>query len=169
MRTRRALVALLVVVAAGGAPVRAGVQDTPLPTFSDGQAAQLAALIPGAIKDNNVETVVICTNLAPAPLDVGLEVFDETGALRNSIAAGDGALPTLTTRSVSRIRKSSIMRPSRPTACARMPAGAGSRSVARMGGTSRCSARTNAALLTDRYTSPSPVRQYFRARRRKPG
>jgi len=91
MRARRALVALLVVVAAGGAPVRAGVQDTPLPTFSDGQAAQLAALIPGAIKDNNVETVVICTNLAPAALDVGLEVFDETGALRNSIAAGDGA------------------------------------------------------------------------------
>jgi len=87
-------VALLVVVAAGEASVRAGVQDTPLPTFSDGQAAQLAALIPGAIKDNNVETVVICTNLAPAPLDVGLEVFDETGALRNSIAtlntAGSG-------------------------------------------------------------------------------
>src|SRR3989442_7014581 len=91
MRARRALVALLVVVA-GGAPVCAGVQDTPLPTFSDGHAAQLAALIPGAIKDNNVETVVICTNLAPAPPDVGLEVFDETGALRNSIAAGDGTL-----------------------------------------------------------------------------
>src|SRR3989441_3484182 len=91
MRARRALVALLVVVAAGGASVRAGVQDTPLPTFSDGQAAQLAALIPGAIKDNNVETVVICTNLTLAPLDVGLEVSDETGALRTSIAAGDGA------------------------------------------------------------------------------
>src|SRR5437870_1367016 len=91
MRARRALVALLVVVAAGGASVRAGVQDTPLPTFSDGQAAQLAALIPGAIKDNNVETVVICTNLALAPLDVGLEVFDETGALRNSVATGAGA------------------------------------------------------------------------------
>src|SRR2546426_6310763 len=91
MRARRALVALLVVVAAGGASVRAGVQDTPLPTFSDGHVAQLAALIPGAIRDNNVETVVICTNLAPAALDVGLEVFDETGALRNSIAAGDGA------------------------------------------------------------------------------
>src|SRR3989441_12137522 len=91
MRARRALVALLVVVAAGGASVRAGVQDTPLPTFSDGQAAQLAALIRGAIKNDDVETVVICTNLAPAPLDVGLEVFDETGALRNSIATGDGA------------------------------------------------------------------------------
>src|SRR5213593_419584 len=92
MRTRRALVALLVVVAAGGASVHAGVQDTPLPIFSDGQAAQLAALIPGAIKDNNVETVVICTNLAPAPLDVGLEVFDETGAVRNEVAMGNGAI-----------------------------------------------------------------------------
>src|SRR5207245_10873927 len=78
-------------LAAGRAPGGARLPDTPLPTFRDGQAAQLAALIPGAIKDNNVETVVICTNLAPAPLDVGLEVFDETGALRNSIAAGDGA------------------------------------------------------------------------------
>src|SRR6058998_3492528 len=86
MRARRAL------VAAGEASVRAGVQDTPLPTFSDGQASQLAALIPGVIKDNNVETVVICTNLAPAPLDVGLEVFDETGALRNSVATGNGAI-----------------------------------------------------------------------------
>src|SRR2546428_620014 len=92
MRARRALVALLVVVAAGGASVRAGVQDTPLPTFSDGQAARLAALVPGAIKDNNVETVVICTNLAPAPLDVGLEVFDETGAVRNEVAMGNGAI-----------------------------------------------------------------------------
>src|SRR2546427_4060921 len=91
MRARRALVGLLV-VAAGGPSARAGVQDTPLPTFSDGHAAQLAALVPGMIKDNNVETVVICTNLAPAPLDVGLEVFDETGALRNSVATGDGAM-----------------------------------------------------------------------------
>ena len=90
MGARRALAALLV-VAAARVSVRAGVQDTPLPTFSDGQAAQLAALIPGVIKDNNVETVVICTNLAPAALDVGLEVFDETGALRNSVATGDGA------------------------------------------------------------------------------
>src|SRR3989441_1235185 len=91
MKARRALMALLVVVVVGGASVRAGVQDTPLPTFSNGQAAQLAALIRGAIKDNNVETVVICTNLTLAPLDVGLEVFDETGSLRNSIAAGDAA------------------------------------------------------------------------------
>src|SRR2546426_3483507 len=92
MRARRALVALLVVVAAGEASVGAGVQDTPLPTFSDGHAAQLAALVPGAIKDNNVETVVICTNLAAAPLDVGLEVFDETGAVRNEVATGNGAI-----------------------------------------------------------------------------
>jgi hypothetical protein len=44
------------------------------------------------IKNNNVETVVVCTNLAPAALDVGLEVFDETGALRNAVAAGNGAI-----------------------------------------------------------------------------
>jgi hypothetical protein len=89
MRTWGVLGALLLVVPA---PVRAGVQDTPLPSFSDGQAAQLVAVLPGMIKDNNVETVVICTNLAAGPLDVGLEVFDETGALRNAVAMGDGAL-----------------------------------------------------------------------------
>src|SRR5213594_2348126 len=83
---------LMLAVAAGVLPVRAGVEDTPLPTFSDARGAQLAAALPGVIKNNNVETVVICTNLAAAPLDLGLEVFDETGALRNEVAMGNGAI-----------------------------------------------------------------------------
>src|SRR2546422_1047534 len=84
--------ALLLVLAGSRVPAGAGLQDTPLPTFSDGQAAELAATLAGVIKNNNVETAVVCTNLASAALDVGLEVFDETGALRNAVAAGNGAI-----------------------------------------------------------------------------
>src|SRR5262245_33080857 len=83
-------VAAAVVVVVGRA---AGVvHDTALPTFSDGQAAQRVAVLPAAIKDNSVETAVICTNLAAGAVDVGLEVFDETGALRNAVGTGDGAI-----------------------------------------------------------------------------
>src|SRR2546422_2816850 len=84
--------ALLLVLAGSPVPAQAGLEDTPLPTFSDGQAAELAGTLAGVIKNNNVETVVVCTNLASAALDVGLEVFDETGALRNAVAAGNGAI-----------------------------------------------------------------------------
>ena len=44
------------------------------------------------------------------------------------VAAGDGALHTCTVRAVRRTRKSWTSVPSRRTACARMPAGSGSRS-----------------------------------------
>ena len=84
--------ALLLGLAGSPAPARAGLADTPLPTFSDGRAAELAGTLAGVIKNNNVETAVVCTNLASAALDVGLEVFDETGALRNAVAAGNGAI-----------------------------------------------------------------------------
>src|SRR5215831_6156107 len=85
------VVAVLAVVSGAGRAA-GGVHDAPLPTFSDGQAAQLVAVLPTAIKDNNVETAVICTNLAAGAVDLGLEVFDETGALRNAVSAGDGAM-----------------------------------------------------------------------------
>ena len=86
-----------------------------------------------------------------------------------AVAAGDGALLTLITRSVSWIRKSSTIEPSGKTACARMPAGAACKCSARISGTSRWSALTNADLLTDRHISPSPVFQYLAASSRKPG
>src|SRR2546426_4290772 len=74
------------------ASARGGVTDTPLPTFSDGKAAQLVALLPGVIKKNQVDTDVICTNLAPVAVDVGFEVFDQGGGRGNRVDAGDGAL-----------------------------------------------------------------------------
>ena len=74
------------------APARGGVTDTPLPTFSDGKAAQLVALLPGVIKKNQLDTDVICTNLAPTAVDVGFEVFDQNGVRGNQVASGNGAL-----------------------------------------------------------------------------
>src|SRR5262249_18446152 len=35
---------------------------------------------------------VMCTNQGVTPVDVGLEVFDQTGVLANTIAAGNGAV-----------------------------------------------------------------------------
>src|SRR5262245_22086583 len=72
-------------------PVAAGPTDTPLPTFSDTKAAVSVYIAAGVIKNNNLETDVFCTNIDTVPVDIGLEVFDETGALRNSIATGSGA------------------------------------------------------------------------------
>ena len=72
-------------------PVAAGPTDTPLPTFSDTHHAVSVYIAAGVIKNNNLETDVVCTNVDTVAVDIGLEVFDETGALRNSIAAGSGA------------------------------------------------------------------------------
>jgi hypothetical protein len=87
-RTVLGLVATLCLVASA----RGGVTDTPLPTFSDGKAAQLVALLPGVIKKNQLDTDVTCTNLAPAAVNVGLEVFDQNGVRGNQVASGNGAL-----------------------------------------------------------------------------
>ena len=69
-----------------------GMLDTPLPTFSDGKAAQVVGLLPEVVKNNNIETVVMCTNLDTVPANIGLEVFDKDGVLANSIALGNGEI-----------------------------------------------------------------------------
>src|SRR5207253_8662790 len=80
------------VLLGSGATALAGVQDAPLPTFSDGKASQLVVLIPTAIKNNFLDTDAICTNLAPQAVDIGLEVFDQTGTRGNTIGSGNGAV-----------------------------------------------------------------------------
>jgi len=69
----------------------AGPTDTPLPTFSDNKAAVAVYTAAGVIKNNNLETDFVCTNVDSVPVDIGVEVFDETGALRNAVNAGSGA------------------------------------------------------------------------------
>src|SRR5213594_3166385 len=84
-------VCLLAGVLTSISPAYAGPTDTPLPTFSDGKPAVAVYTAVGVIKNNNLETDFVCTNLDAVAVDIGLEVFDETGALRNSVAAGSGA------------------------------------------------------------------------------
>src|SRR5712691_6473512 len=95
MMTLRRLLSLAVtacLVAGPAARVRAGVADTPLPTFANGQPAKFAAFLPTVVSNNNLRTYVVCTNLGTTPIDVGLEVFDSGGTRGNTIAAGNGAL-----------------------------------------------------------------------------
>ncbi len=63
-----------------------------LPTFSDGQPATYAAVVPGAIKRNTMNTSFFCTSLASANLDVGVQVFGNDGTLKNDIATGNGVV-----------------------------------------------------------------------------
>src|SRR5262249_19202203 len=70
---------LLAAVLAVGRSGVAGPTDTPLPTFSDGKAAVAVYTAFGVIKHSNLETDFMCTNTGTAAVDIGLEVFDETG------------------------------------------------------------------------------------------
>jgi hypothetical protein len=71
---------------------QAGPTDTSLPTFSDGKQAVHVYTAVGVIKNNDIETVFICTNLDTSPVNIGVEVFTNTGAPTNAIASGNGAL-----------------------------------------------------------------------------
>jgi len=82
--TRTALALLLLGL---GRSAAAGLVNTPLPTFADGKPAQAVYTMLGAIRNNNLETDVACTNLDSVAVDIGFEVFDETGALRNNVGA----------------------------------------------------------------------------------
>ncbi|MFQ5515457.1 MAG: myxococcus cysteine-rich repeat containing protein [Myxococcota bacterium] len=73
-------------------PAHAGPNDTPLPTFSNGATALHVYTAVGVIKNNNVETVFICTNTGSGPVHIGVEVFDKDGGLGNTIAAGNGEI-----------------------------------------------------------------------------
>ena len=65
----------------------AGPADTPLPTFSDAQPSVAVYYAFGVIKNNNLETDFVCTNIDTVARDIGVQVFDETGALRNTLGA----------------------------------------------------------------------------------
>src|SRR5262249_11601942 len=68
-------------------PAAGGPGDTPLPTFADGKPAQAVYTALGVIRNNNLETDLVCTSLEATPVDIGFQVFDETGALRNNLGA----------------------------------------------------------------------------------
>ena len=85
MSTRTAFVILLLGLSRAAA---AGPANSPLPTFADGAPAQAVYAALGVIRNNNLETDVACTSFEATPVDIGFEVFDETGALRNNVGFG---------------------------------------------------------------------------------
>ena len=82
-------VALLALALTPAPGTQAGPNNTALTAFSSGgpQALHLYTAV-GVIKNNNIETVFICTNLGPGSAHIGVEVFDKTGSPGNSIATG---------------------------------------------------------------------------------
>jgi hypothetical protein len=77
------------------APSFAGVVDSPVPVIDPGANSRVIYYIPGVTKNNDIETIVICTNLEKSKeVTIGLEVFDTDGSgpLNNvSSGFGDGA------------------------------------------------------------------------------
>ncbi len=108
MSTRTALVILLLGLSR---PAAAGPANSPLPTFADGKPAQAVYTALGVIRNNNLETDVACTSLEATPVDIGFEVFDETGALRNNVG-GAGSLCNTGSRSPRRVRWTTAPTPS---------------------------------------------------------
>ena len=88
---------------------------------------------------------------------------------RLEVAAGEGALRTATTAPSTSIAKSSRRLPRRSTACARTPAGAGTRSARPSSGTYRRAAAAYARFDSDTDSSRTPVRQLRAAIRQVPG
>lgn len=83
---------LLVLALTFGTWVQAGPSNTPLPTFSDASPALHVYTAVGVIKNNDLETAFICTNLDTVAVHIGVEVFDKEGVLANSVNAGNGAI-----------------------------------------------------------------------------
>lgn len=48
--------------------------------------------ITGLVKRLRLQTQFLCTSGDSVPINIGIEIFDETGTLRNDVSAGNGAL-----------------------------------------------------------------------------
>ena len=85
-------ISVLALILTYGIWAQAGPSDTPLPNFSDASPALLVYTAVGVIKNNNLETAFICTNLDTVAVHIGVEVFDKMGVLANSVNLGNGAI-----------------------------------------------------------------------------
>lgn len=63
-----------------------------LPRFADGQQATHAAVFPGVIKRNRLQTDFFCTSLATQDINIGIQIFGPDGAKNNDIFQGNGAV-----------------------------------------------------------------------------
>lgn len=64
----------------------------PLPQFSDGKSSQAVLQVPGVMKRDSLQTLFLCTSLAAAPVDIGVEIFGMDGTLLNDVHAGVGVV-----------------------------------------------------------------------------
>lgn len=72
-----------------------GVADSPVP-FLNGSPAKHIYSIPGAIKNNNLETLFICTSVDQSNVTLAVQVFASTGGdPLNDVSTGEG-VETLT-------------------------------------------------------------------------
>lgn len=80
-------VALAAVMSVAG-PAWAGVVDSPLPLLFTAKKTQHVFTVPGVIKNNNLETLFLCTSLQPVGVVfVGVEVFAAaSGAPLNDVS-----------------------------------------------------------------------------------
>ena len=63
-----------------------------LPQFSNGHASVHVMTVPGVLKRDQLQTLFMCTSLASAPVDIGVQIFDLGGTLLNDVSAGIGAV-----------------------------------------------------------------------------
>ncbi|GIW40280.1 MAG: hypothetical protein KatS3mg076_0857 [Candidatus Binatia bacterium] len=86
---------VLIFFGALAVPSWGGVMDSPLPELVPGSSTQHVYTVPGVVKNNNLETVFICTNLERTKtVRVAVEVFPIGGGppLNDvSTGVGDGA------------------------------------------------------------------------------
>jgi hypothetical protein len=68
------------------APARAGVLDSPPPSFAGGAGAVVYRISPVYYEPGRVDTVVACRNLGGRSISTALEVFDEADRPRGAIA-----------------------------------------------------------------------------------
>jgi len=94
----RLIVAVSLLLLTAGSSAAAGPFDSPLPLLAVGKTTRVFGFVPGVIKNNNVETVLMCSSLEPVgttKVHIGFEVFDAiagVGPLNNvAVGVSDGA------------------------------------------------------------------------------
>jgi len=91
MTSRIALIAFAILGSLGAPAALAGLLDDPPPTLADGRTAVVVyRLGPVHFDPDQVDTIVTCSNAGDQPVEVVLELFDETD-VRVGVARGQGS------------------------------------------------------------------------------
>jgi hypothetical protein len=74
----------------------AGPADSPVPSISPSASTRVLYTVPGVIKNNGIETAIMCTSMDTVDSTIAFEVFaPEGGAALNNVASavGNGTMP----------------------------------------------------------------------------